>query len=68
MVPSRPKHRGSSGGSRMYVGGIGTAPNINDVMGSPPRLPQAVADKMIVAAATEAARALALDDRTWHQV
>lgn len=68
MVPLRPQRASSQGASGSGRRGGGTAVSINEVLASPPRLPQAVADKMIVEAATEAARALALDDRTWHQV
>lgn len=67
-VPSRPLRASSQGVGGSDRGGGGSAVSINEVLASPPRLPQAVADKMIVEAATEAARALALDDRTWHQV
>ena len=42
--------------------------NIAGVLGTPPRLPRPLQDGMIVEAATEAARWLAVDDRAWHQV
>lgn len=42
--------------------------NIAGVLGTPPRLPRPVQDAMVVEAATEAARWLAVDDRAWHQV
>ncbi|CAM9932737.1 unnamed protein product [Ectocarpus sp. 12 AP-2014] len=41
--------------------------NVDGVLVTPPRLPRPLADGMIVEAATEAARWLAVDDRTWHQ-
>ncbi|CAM9984768.1 unnamed protein product, partial [Discosporangium mesarthrocarpum] len=36
-------------------------------LGTPPRLPGPLSDAMVVGAAKEAAKWLAVDDRTWHQ-
>eukprot|EP00752_Nemacystus_decipiens_P018590 g16668.t1 len=41
--------------------------NFDGLLGTPPRLPPPLANGKIVEAATEAARWLAVDDRTWHQ-
>lgn len=67
---------GASGGTRGWVGTNRYSSGNNNnscnadgmMLGTPPRLPQPLADGMIVGAATEAARWLAVDDRTWHQV
>ena len=42
--------------------------NVEAMLGTPSRLPRPLADGMIVGAAKETARWLAVDDRTWHQV
>ncbi|CAM9110994.1 unnamed protein product [Ascophyllum nodosum] len=41
--------------------------NMEAMLGTPSRLPRPLADGMIVGAAKETARWLAVDDRTWHQ-
>lgn len=50
------------------AGQVGNMSNIEYVLGTPPRLPRPLADGMVVDACKEAARWLAVDDRTWHQV
>lgn len=72
--------RGGGGGGRGGKGGMNTNEfekssgdfdddnNVDGLLGTPPRLPRPLADGMIVGAATEAARWLAVDDCTWHQV
>ena len=78
--PSRPP-RGDVGGSRrgnpsgassteafVASGRMLNGNNVEGMLGTPPRLPRPLADGMIVGAAKEAARWLAVDDRTWHQV
>ncbi|CAN0388307.1 unnamed protein product [Ascophyllum nodosum] len=77
--PSRPP-RGDVGGSRrgnpsgassteafVASGRMLNGNNVEGMLGTPPRLPRPLADGMIVGAAKEAARWLAVDDRTWHQ-
>lgn len=60
---------GVSGGGQGRMAMMGASGgNINGVFGTPPRLPPQIADRKIVEAATEAAKWLAVDDRTWHQV